>query len=401
MLDLRQKALLALLKQNNVEFDFSLLSAEDWLAVKRESVAQAVPLLAFEGTQNCKQYIPDEIYNDWFNLSLKYLVHNTNVLTSQNRLVEILEKEGLSYIILKGLASSSYYADPQKRILGDVDFLILPEEQSSVEKLLIEAGYKKELDEHICHRAFKKEPDHFEMHFEVAGIPHGNAGKLFRNYLKNAAKKYTPHKNPSFHNPQPQIHAVVIFLHTIHHLLGEGLGLRHLCDWAYFVDKTHNEPFWQDELLPLLRESGSLKFASIITKTAHLYLGTACPDWAKKAEDSLCEQVIEDVLNSGNLGKKDINRAGAARMISQNGKSGTKNGKFKNQFLTLKDSMYYLYPFLHKWKILYPFVFVWRIIRYLVLMLFGKRPSLIKANAYANRRLALYKQFELYENTEE
>lgn len=400
MLDIRQKALLALLKPNS-DFDFSVLSAEDWDSIKKESILQAVPLIAFDGTDKCKAFVPQKLYNEWFNLSMQYLISNSRVLTAQNTLVNILENNNFSYIILKGLASASYYPDYKKRILGDVDFLICPEEQQKVENALIAKGYKKELDEHICHRAFKKPNEHFEMHFEVAGIPSGQAGTLFREYLQNAALKYENHENPDFHNPTPKIHAAVILLHTIHHLLGEGLGLRHLCDWAYFVDKTHTESFWQEEFLPLLKKTGTLKFATIITKTSCLYLGTACPEWARDIDSTLCEKVITDLFASGNLGKKDMHRAGAGKMISQNGKSGTKNGKFKNQFLTLKNSMYYLYPFLHKWKILYPFIFVWRIIRYLTLMVFGKRPSLIKSSVYANERLAVYKQFELYENTEE
>ncbi|MBE6786751.1 MAG: hypothetical protein E7537_00215 [Ruminococcaceae bacterium] len=400
MLSPTQEALLALLKPNS-EFDFSTLSAEDWEAVRKESISQAVPLLAIEGTLNHTHLIPNDVSTAWFNLSMQYLVKNSQVLSAQNKLIKILEDNNFPYIILKGLASASYYPDPTKRVLGDVDFLILPEQQPLVEEALINAGYKKELDEHICHRVFKKPHEHLEMHFEVAGIPNGNAGTLFRNYLKNAALKYTNNKNPNFNNPLPQIHAAIILLHTIHHLLGEGIGLRHLCDWAYFIEKTHTYPFWQEEFLPLLKKSGTFKFACVITKTAHIYLGTACPEWAKDIEQNLCEQVIEDLFSSGNFGKKDSNRAGAGRMISLNGKNGTKNNKFKNQILTLCGSMYYLYPFLRKWKILYPFVFVWRIIRYLILMLFGKRPSLIKANAYANERLAVYKQFELYENTEE
>lgn len=400
MLDLRQKALLSLLQPNS-EFDFSLLSAEDWEAVRKESLAQAVPILAFDGTVKCKQYLPKEVYAAWFQDSMQRLLKNSQVLSTQNKLVKILDDNNFSYIILKGLSSASYYPDPKKRVLGDVDFLISSEEQTAVEKALIDLGYKKELDEHICHRVFKKPHEHLEMHFEVAGIPKGTAGTLFRKYFEDAEKKYFENKDPVFNNPLPSIHAAIILLHTIHHLLGEGLGLRHLCDWAYFVDKTYTEPFWEAEFLPLLKKSGTFKFAAIITKTAHLYLGTACPLWASDIDESLCEQVISDLFSAGNLGQKDKNRAGAGRMISQNGKSGTKNSKFKNQFLTLCDSMYYLYPFLHKWKVLYPFIFVWRILRYLILMLFGKRPSLIKANAFADERLAVYKQFQLYENTEE
>ncbi len=398
MLSLGQEALLALLKQNS-EFDFSTLSVEDWQEIKKESAAQAVTLLAFDGTKKCSQHIPKDIYDDWFNMSMKHLLSNKLALKSQSNLTKIMLENHFHYIILKGSASASYYPDPEKRILGDVDFLIDKKQQTKIESVLIKSGYKKELDEHICHRVFKKEHEHLEMHFEVAGIPDGNAGLLFREYLENAVFQFE-NTNTDFNNPIPKIHAAIILLHTIHHLLGEGLGLRHLCDWAYFVNKTHAESFWQNEFLPFLKNTGTLKFAAIITKTAHIYLGTVCPKWAINIPETLCERVIEDFFDAGNLGKKDKNRSGSARMISQHGKNGTKNSKFKNQFLTLKNSMYYLYPFLHQWKILYPIIFIWRIIRYLYLMLLGRRPSLIKANTYANKRLSLYRQFNLYETEE-
>ncbi|MBE6777095.1 MAG: hypothetical protein E7542_03165 [Ruminococcaceae bacterium] len=400
MLSPQQQALLGLLNANS-DSDFLVLSADDWEMVLKESIKQAVTIQAFDCAEKHKQIIPRSTYKSWFDLCMQYFINNSKVLTAQNNLIKILDDNKFSYIILKGLSSASFYPDPKKRLLGDVDFLICPEQQKAVEDALINAGYKKELDEHICHRVFKKPHEHLEMHFEVAGIPHGKAGELFRDFLKNATQKFEQHETPSFKKPLPKFHCVIIFLHTIHHLLGEGLGLRHLCDWAYFVDKTHKEPFWETDILPLFKRSGTLNFASIITKTAHIYLGTACPEWARRVDDSLCEEVISDIFASGNLGHKDKDRAGSAKMISQHGKSGTKNGKIKNQYLTLINSMYYLYPFLHKWKILYPIIFIWRIIRYLILMFIGKKPSLIKANAYANQRLALYKQFKLYESTEE
>ena len=99
MLNLKQKALLALLQPNNSEFDFSVLSAEDWDAVRKESYAQAVPIVAFDGTARCKQYIPKEVYTAWFENSMQCLVRNSQVLSSQNKLVKIL----VQLIFLLGL----------------------------------------------------------------------------------------------------------------------------------------------------------------------------------------------------------------------------------------------------------------------------------------------------------
>lgn len=405
MLSLPQRALLQLLKiaigTEQEKFDFSLLSPSDWEKVVRESRVQSVSLICFDAVTKYKQYIPENVYSSWLKTSAQGIAHNLNVLNSQNELVEILDKNNFSYIILKGFAAASYYPDYEKRMFGDVDFLVSPKQQKQVESALLDAGYQMSMDEHICHRVFKKPNSNLEMHFEVAGMPDGDAGKLFSEYLENATEKYALNPKPAFHNPIPQIHAVVVLLHTIHHMLCEGLGLRHLCDWACFVDRTHTETFWNDEILPLLNKTGTLKFAAVLTKTASLYLGTICPEWAENADAELCNDVISDIFLSGNFGVKDKDRSGAGRIISPNAKTSSKNSKIKNQIRTLADTMYSAYPFLRRFKVLYPFVFVWRIIKYLVLMLQGKRPSIVKANRYADERMLIYKQFELYKSTEE
>jgi len=305
-------------------------------------------------------------------------------------------KNQFSYIILKGLVSAFYYPDCKKRTLGDVDFLVPKEQQAEIEAVLEKSGYQKINNDHPHHQSFRKNSCNAEMHFLIAGIPEGDVGEVFKDYFKSAVTECEAIGNPPYNSPTPQIHGGIILLHTLHHMLSEGLGLRHLCDWAYFVDKTISEPFWQTDLLPLLKRTGTLKFAAIITKTSHLYLGTALPDWAKDIDNAICQGVIDDLFAAGNFGRKDRDRAGASTFMAAHRKNTKKHSKVVTHFITLKNSMYYLYPFLHKWKILYPVIFVWRIIRFLWLMLTGKRPNLIKANTYANERMSLYKQFELY-----
>lgn len=60
--------------------------------------------------------------------------------------------------------------------------------------------------------------------------------------------------------------AVILLLHTAHHLVSEGVGLRQLCDWACFVNKTQGEEFWHTKFIPLVKEIGMYNFASILTK---------------------------------------------------------------------------------------------------------------------------------------
>jgi hypothetical protein len=156
MLKKHQKALLALLNGNKDGFDFSSLSAEDWQSVFKESNAQAVCVSAFDGTKNYMELIPDDVKSAWFNSSMQILINNSRVEKAQAELVEILNQNRFSYIILKGLVSASYYPDCKKRTLGDVDFLVNKNQQAEIEAVLENSGYQKINNDHPHHQTFRK-----------------------------------------------------------------------------------------------------------------------------------------------------------------------------------------------------------------------------------------------------
>lgn len=401
-LTVSQKTVLELIKigigTSKDDFDFSVLTSDDWKEVVTESKAQTVALLCFDACDKIKDIIPKQIYNVWFNLAAKTLINNAYVLNAQQELNEIMFADNLDYITLKGCAAASYYPKPDKRTSGDVDFLISLPQQKQVEDKLISYGYSMELEQHERHRVFKKNRAHLEMHFEVAGMPDGSIGDIVRDYLKDATTQFTVDNIYKFHNPVPENHAVIILLHTAHHMIGEGLGLRHLCDWACFVNKTYNEPFWEKSLLPLFKKCGLFEFSAAITKTCSIYLGTECPDFAKHIKDDFCDDIIEDVFALGNFGRKDKARSISGGMISKKAKN---QGKFKSLFLTVCDSVHYMYPITIKYPILFPFLFMWRILKYVAPMILGKKPSIFKASALANDRRNIYNQFRLFDTEEE
>ncbi len=397
-LNLQQQAFLELVKigigTSKGSFDFSLLSADDWKAVMKESRAHAVQLLCFDSTKDIVSLIPFDIYALWLRYSTAVISNNLSVQKSQSELVDLLEAENCPYIILKGMSAAYYYPDPEKRALGDVDFLINVKHKEKITEALISEGYNKPFDGHRYHDAFFKGKSELEMHYEIAGIPSGTAGEKFREYLKDAETKFEKIGDPEFRKPTDDIHAVVILLHTLHHMLSGGIGVRHLCDWACFVEKTHGEPFWQNDIIPLLKATGTYTFASVITEVCYKYLGSARPEWCEDVSDELCGEVVKDIIELGNFGKKNQERSKSGDMLS----TDIKKGKIRSMLASLHSSAYTAYPILNKAPYLYPFIFVYRIFRYLVLIVMGKRPSLIKTNSYANKRRAIYSQFELFKN---
>ena len=372
----------------------------DFIKVAKESIYQAVTVQAFNAVSNYKKYFSTAIYNKWQEFAVGSISSNLKVLKAQNDLVEVMKESGFPYAIIKGTSASYYYKTPYERSLGDVDFLIDAGNREEIEKLLIEKGYVKDPMAHISHVIFTKPNAHLEMHFEVAGLPDNEHKKRVKEFLEPTVEtaKVTDIDGNYFSTPKEIYHGVIILLHTQHHLLGEGLGLRHLCDLAVFVQKTKCEDFWPNDIIPLLKEIGLYKFLQVMVTACVNYLNIDRPSWLIDGYDDLASEVIGDVMQSGNMGKKDKVRANSGMLLAKKGKK--KRGAISTLVISLHRAVLIKYPFVKKWWILYPFIYIYKAVQNVLRMIFGKRTSLNKMIPEAKKRQALYDKLDVYKTKE-
>ena len=370
------------------------LKAANWAKVLKEAKAQAVPLMAAEAVVKYKDNIPN--YSDWENVAATAHAYNLHTAYNEQKLNEIMK--GHPFIILKGMAAAAYYPKPHERSIGDIDFLIDPAEKQELEELLSNKRYEKQNIKNEYHVSFNKSDTHLEMHFEIAGIPYGDSGKKVREFMMDAVKHSVPTQFDDWIFPAPKdiYHGLIILLHMQHHMLDEGLGLRHICDWSCYVQKTEGMPFWP-ELLDLFEKIGILTYAKVVTKICSMYFHINCPKWAENADEELCNDVMNDVLIGGNFGRKDKLRSTSSLMISKLENTGIKRGKVSNLLWILHCSVLSKYPIITKCPLLYPVFYCYRAMLYLVRMLLGKRSSFIKLAPMAKQRKSVYDRLHLFE----
>ena len=397
-LNATQKTILALLRHALGKNYEPIPDGVDWKAVISEAYQQAVPCLVCE---SMSELGPDE---EMKGLAEKQIIQmfgvNAKAAYAAQQTDELMRKNGYKYAILKGCAAASWYPKPECRMLGDVDFLIDSAQQRNVEAALEAAEYKRwDTKEHVCHVVFRKPGQNLEMHFEIAGIPHGVQGERVRAYMKDALNEIDEASVLQAHVcvPKPKYHGLVLLLHMQHHMLGEGLGLRHLMDFGVFIDRTEKDEFWNTDLIPVLKEIGLFKYAKVMAKTSSMYFGTACPEWASDAEEDLCDAVMNDILAGGNFGRKNADRARAGMMISEHGKEGTKHGKIYNLYHTLHESTPNYHPEIRNHKVLWFFADCGRALKYLGYMMIGKRSSLAKMSNYSDERRSVYNRLNVFE----
>ncbi len=377
------------------------LESVDWIEVFKESVYQSVPLATLNALKFYKDLVPEKVYSAWKSAGISVLKNNLSVSSYQNQLVEILDKNKVDYCIIKGSSAADYYPNQEDRALGDIDFLIDLEKKEQVENLLKDNGYNMWDMPHPSHSVFSKENAHLEMHFQVAGLPNNDSKEYIKTFIKPATKEIKKNKNQmgEFNAPNELYHGIIILLHMQHHMQNEGLGLRHVCDWACYVNKTYKMPMFREELLPFLKEIGLYKYAQVITKICVKYLGIESQDWTEEQPDQICQELLCDIFKGGNFGVRDKGRAQSGHLIAQKGEKD--KGTVVNAFKTIHRIVLIHYPIVKKIWLLYPFLYSWKVIKYLFLMMIGKRKSVFKLMSNANERKDVYSKLEIFKKNEE
>lgn len=317
----------------------------------------------------------------------------------QAELTQMLSASGCPYVILKGEAARAYYPAGALRQMGDVDFLVPEFRAEEMAQKIEQLGYTRQTQnpsEH--HLVFTKPGSRLEMHIEIAGMPKGAARAKVEQYLEDIFDSAISRDLGSgeFYAPSHAHHGLILLLHMQHHMVEQGIGLRHLIDWACFVEATASEPFWQQRLLPLLQQIGLKQYAAAMTKTAAIYLNTHCPDWAAPVEESLCSELITDILDSGNFGKKDAERARSSHMLPD-WESGRQETKLTRLYKSLRHSVVAAQPELEGRPVKRWLKMMGKAIRYVWLFARGQRPNLLKAAGYVDARESLYKKLKMYE----
>ena len=334
-------------------------------------------------------------------MTFQIMMSNLHVDSDHAELHRILTSANIPYVILKGNASASFYPDPMLRAMGDVDFLIEKKNIGKVDLLLRKNGFETQPSNHECERAYHKGMSIWELHWEVNGVPGGEVGKRIHEYLSDMIEKAEPASlmNGEYLSPTPFHHGLVMLLHVARHMVTGGIGLRHLCDWAVFVERLGDSfpEMFEDKL----KDVGLWRFAQLLTQLSVVYL--KCPEqsWMGEIEDQLLDDLKDDIFAAGNFGHKDSNRADEAKFITSRRKGGVNDDSaMKQSILSANEIVRKHWNFADKVPFVYPAGWVFFGGRYAIRSFTGKRKkiSVNELAKSAKTRKEIYQQMKLYES---
>ncbi len=371
------------------------LNEDNTNAVWCEAYVQAVTLMAFNNSEshifrseNCG-YIRKKLNQT--------LADNTKIDFEHVRICSIMKNAGIPCTILKGFASSLYYPDPLMRSMGDVDFLIDTDNFEKATETLKNNNYVAAEKGNDVHDIFLGKNCRCEMHFQPSGIPEGKAGVKVRKYLSGLLENSETVRTELGEITVPSTfhHGLIILLHMCHHLTGDGLGMRHLCDWAVYLN-TISEDKFLELFEKVLKDIGLWDFAKIMTFISCKYLGLPDMNWAKNADKKLADYILIDIIIGGNFGQKNVDRAHESLLISS--KNENEVSMLRQFFISANSIVYKNWKSAKKYKFLLPIGWIFFGGRYIIRSLFGRRPKIRpqKVAKEASERMDIYAKLKLF-----
>ena len=393
-----QSAVLNLIGHSLFSMPIDLKKDVDWRAVAKESRTQSVVLLAFR--DYCALPIDDELKNSLKSYFKKCAAANINCYSGHKRLHTIMTENSIPYCIFKGPVSAWYYPDPLLRNMGDVDFYVSPENYDAAKAALLRDGFEISGEENLFHHVtFKKGASYFELHPCPVAVPNENMRPLFLEYWSDIFKTSYVVKDVfgEYVFPSAFLHGFILITHFQKHLFLSGIGLRHLCDFAVFVNSFSNEEF-REIFEERFKRAGLWRFAKALSLIAVKYLGMERREWMGD-DYAIADVLLVDILRGGNFGlAADADRGNEGMFVSHSKDGGAGKSRLLSMFRYMNKHVKNRWKIVEKCPLLYPVGWVYFTVRFLFRRIIGKvKVNLFKSYKESAKRIELYNSLKIFE----
>lgn len=246
--------------------DFTGLSVQQWQELYTLAKEQGVTAIVFERIQTlpAEARPPKMLLLQWYAHCQHIERSLAKMFRTSTEFAERLHGQDIPVVVLKGCAFGTFYPNPLHRECGDLDCFMLgrAKEGNSVAK---EFGTEVEEDDY----------KHDHLHYKGLTIENHNFLTSFNNTRRGIrtelllqrliADGHTPIEGTHLLQPNRDFNAFFLLKHAQHHFLFEGIRVKHLLDWAFFL-KAEGEHLREERLAEEMRNSRLLTFAQVFTQ---------------------------------------------------------------------------------------------------------------------------------------
>lgn len=293
--------------------DFTGLEEASWRRIHRLAASHAVP--AFVGDRILtlpKEALPNRDMRLMIFSEIELTRRGNAYLTKAlGQLQKTYEAAGLPFILLKGLSLGCFYPDAALRSGGDLDILFHSDaDYERGNELLRKAGHKLHDDSEVRygHTAFTYGRTIVENHARAVFFDHKRHNRRFDALIQEAISSgslITQHHGDYTIKTLPhELNVVYIFIHLFFHWLHWGVGFRQYSDWLLMMTRLKGQ-LNEEKILSMAKDLDILYPMQLFAQAAIRYLRVSpeiFPFPLLHQDDPHTEQIIRDVMHSGNFG---------------------------------------------------------------------------------------------------
>ncbi len=193
------------------------------------------------------------------------------------RLIELLNKDGVQALLVKGQGIAQCYNRPMWRTCGDVDLLLSGVNYQKAKDILVPRASAVETEyTHFKHLGMTIDgwvvELHGTLHSRLSARVDREIDKVQNIVFDCGYVRTWENGNTRVFLPAPDYDVIFVFTHILHHFFFEGIGLRQICDWCRLI-WTYKDSLDIELLEKRLRSMGLMSEWKAFAAFSVKYLG--------------------------------------------------------------------------------------------------------------------------------
>lgn len=226
----------------------------DWPAVRTLANEQGLSAVVLDGIEELRKgtlgvALPEKrVLTQWIGEVLQVYEYRYELYRRAiAEMAGFYNSHGFKMMVLKGYACSLDWPKPEHRPTGDIDIWQFGQQKGADEVLAKEKGIEVDSSHHH-HTVFYWRDFMVENHYDFINVHHHKSNAEVEQILKEQAgdDSYSVEMyGEKVYLPSPNLHALFLLKHTMMHFASEGITLRQLLDWGFFVKAHGKDVDWK------------------------------------------------------------------------------------------------------------------------------------------------------------
>lgn len=237
-----------------------VLSDAGWLHLYYQAIRHKVQGVLYPAVSSLppESGVPTSLIQKWGEMAGQIRARNRHVSHVADVQAAAWTRRGIRAVELKGRTAATFYPEPDLRVCGDIDWWF-PDTQGW--KLALVAAR-----ENGCYLETDSDGD---VHYVLNGV-------VVEHHRKGL-------------EVEGAVGQLLLFnTHILHHAMGAGIGLRHMCDLALALDALDGK-YDRGEYMALLGARGLLKWNAVVEEVI---------SYLKEGNESQCSRLAMRLLSS-------------------------------------------------------------------------------------------------------